>query len=430
MTHQRTLTAAHWGVYEVEYDETGKATRLHPFSKDPDPSPIGLHMLSDEVTRLRVRRPAVRKSWLEHGPGSHPERRGQEPFVELPWDEALDLVAGELTRVKTTHSNRAIFGGSYGWSSAGRFHHAQSQVHRFLNSVGGYVRHQDSYSLGAARVLMPHIVAPMEELMSMHTSWDVLAENCKLFVTFGGVPRKNAQINAGGATLHHVKGGLYAMREKGVRFVNVTPDRRGSRQWRRRRMARHPAQHRCRADAGALPHASDREALRPRLPRSLHGGFRQVRGLPRRQGRRLGREDHRHSRLAHRRSRARDGGDTHHRQHRLVAAAQPPWRAAVLGAGDAGLHAGPDRPAGRRLRRGLRSGQFDGQRASQILRPDLAAGHQRGERLHPGRPLHRHAAQSRRQDLLQRPRDSSIPTSSWSTGRAAIRSIITRTSTG
>jgi biotin/methionine sulfoxide reductase len=223
MTRQRTLTAAHWGVYEVEYDETGKATRLHPFAKDPDPSPIGLHMLSDEVTRLRVRRPAVRKSWLEHGPGSHPEQRGQEPFVELPWDEALDLVARELARVKTTHSNRAIFGGSYGWSSAGRFHHAQSQVHRFLNSVGGYVRHQDSYSLGAARVLMPHIVAPMEELMAMHTSWDVLADNCKLFVTFGGVPRKNAQINAGGATLHHVKGGLYAMREKGVRFVNVTP---------------------------------------------------------------------------------------------------------------------------------------------------------------------------------------------------------------
>ena len=70
MTHQRTLTTAHWGVYEVEYDDAGQAVRLHPFSKDPDPSPIGLHMLSDEVARLRVRRPAVRKSWLEHGPGS------------------------------------------------------------------------------------------------------------------------------------------------------------------------------------------------------------------------------------------------------------------------------------------------------------------------------------------------------------------------
>ena len=223
MTHQRTLTAAHWGVYEVEYDDAGTPVKLHSFSKDPDPSPIGLHMLSDEVTRLRVRRPSIRRSWLEKGPGAAPEKRGQEPFVEVPWDEALDLVAKDLDRVRKQHGNRSIFGGSYGWSSAGRFHHAQSQVHRFLNSVGGYVRHQDSYSLAAARVLMPHIVASMDELMVMHTPWEVLAEHCKLFVSFGGVPHKNSQINAGGATQHHVKGGLYGMRAKGVRFINVTP---------------------------------------------------------------------------------------------------------------------------------------------------------------------------------------------------------------
>ena len=63
----------------------------------------------------------------------------------------------------------------------------------------------------------------MDELMSLHTPWDVLSEHCGLFVSFGGVPHKNSQINAGGATLHHVKAGLFAMREKGVRFVNVTP---------------------------------------------------------------------------------------------------------------------------------------------------------------------------------------------------------------
>ena len=223
MTHQRTLTAAHWGVYEVEYDAAGKPAGLHPFSRDPDPSPIGLHMLSDTVTRLRVRRPSVRRSWLEKGPGANPEGRGQEPFVEVSWDEALDLVANDLDRVRKAHGNRSIFGGSYGWSSAGRFHHAQSQVHRFLNAIGGYVRHQDSYSLAAARVLMPHILASMDELMTMHTPWDVMAETCKLFVSFGGVPHKNSQINAGGAMQHHVKGGLYALRAKGVRFVNVTP---------------------------------------------------------------------------------------------------------------------------------------------------------------------------------------------------------------
>ena len=223
MTHQRTLTLAHWGVYEVEYDEAGKAIHLHSFSKDPDPSPIGLHMLSDEVARLRVRRPAVRKSWLEHGPGAFPERRGAEPFVEVSWDEALDLVAGELARVKRDFGNQAIFGGSYGWASAGRFHHAQSQLRRFLNLIGGFVRHVDDYSVGAGLVLMPHIVAPLEELLASHTSWEVLARHCRLFVSFGGVPRKNAQINSGGAIVHNAKGGLFSLRDAGVRFVNVTP---------------------------------------------------------------------------------------------------------------------------------------------------------------------------------------------------------------
>jgi biotin/methionine sulfoxide reductase len=74
---------------------------------------------------------------------------------------ALDLVAGELGRVKRDFGSQAIFGGSYGWASAGRFHHAQSQVRRFLNSIGGFVRHKDDYSVGAALVLMPHILAPL-----------------------------------------------------------------------------------------------------------------------------------------------------------------------------------------------------------------------------------------------------------------------------
>jgi len=216
------LTSTHWGVYEVEM-ENGRAKTLKPFREDPDPSPIGLHMLSPEVARLRVRRPAVRKSWLEGGPGHRSELRGEEPFVEVSWDEAFDLVAREIARVTKAHGNTAVFGGSYGWSSAGRFHHAQSHIHRFLNAVGGYVRHVDSYSLGAARVLLPHIVMSMDELFAAHTSWEVMAENTKLFVTFGGVPHKNAQVSAGGPSEHRIRDGLRRMRASGTRFVNVTP---------------------------------------------------------------------------------------------------------------------------------------------------------------------------------------------------------------
>jgi hypothetical protein len=115
-------------------------------------------------------------------------------------DQLLDLVAGELKRVKDAHSNRAIFGGSYGLASAGRFHHANSQVHRFLNTIGGYVRHNDSYSLGAGRVLLPHVLMPIDESWNQLTSWDVMAAHTKLFVAFGGVPLNNAQISSANST--------------------------------------------------------------------------------------------------------------------------------------------------------------------------------------------------------------------------------------
>jgi biotin/methionine sulfoxide reductase len=53
--------------------------------------------------------------------------------------------------VRDTHGPGAVFGGSYGWASAGRFHHAQSQIHRFLNTaLGGYVKSVNSYSSGAS----------------------------------------------------------------------------------------------------------------------------------------------------------------------------------------------------------------------------------------------------------------------------------------
>lgn len=83
----------------------------------------------------------------------------------------------------------------------------------------------DSYSLGAGRVLMPHVVAPMEQLMVQHHSWDVLAAHTRLFVTFGGVPHKNAQVGLGSASEHRVSKGLASMAKAGCHFVNFSPVR-------------------------------------------------------------------------------------------------------------------------------------------------------------------------------------------------------------
>ncbi|MFX7776608.1 molybdopterin-dependent oxidoreductase, partial [Acinetobacter baumannii] len=69
----------------------------------------------------------VRRGWLEHGPGPR-QRDFTDDLVAVGWDEVLDRVAREITRVKTQAGPTAIYGGSYGWASAGRFHHASGQI--------------------------------------------------------------------------------------------------------------------------------------------------------------------------------------------------------------------------------------------------------------------------------------------------------------
>ena len=186
----------HWGAFEAESD--GRSlTSVRPWSGDKDPRNTIHNVASAQHHPTRVLRPAVRQSWLEKGPGNG-SGRGGEPFVEIPWEQALDLVSAELNRVYSNYGPSAVYGGSYGWASAGRFHHAQSQIHRFLNTLGGYVAGVSDYSYGASGVLLPHVVAGAGEIMASATSWDVVSETTEVFVAFGGLSQKNSGSGPGG----------------------------------------------------------------------------------------------------------------------------------------------------------------------------------------------------------------------------------------
>ena len=216
------LTSTHWGVYEPQ-TEHGRLVAMRPFARDPDPSALAQSMVDATTSSARVRRPAVRLSVWRDGPGSRPELRGCEPFVEVPWERATALVAAELARVRHDYGSEAIFGGSYGWASAGRFHHAQSQGHRFLNAAGGYVAQWGSYSLAAAYAITPRIAMPMPQIRLAHTAWSVMERDTQMFVAFGGVPLRNSQVNSGGASEHELRGYLERMSRAGVKFINVSP---------------------------------------------------------------------------------------------------------------------------------------------------------------------------------------------------------------
>jgi biotin/methionine sulfoxide reductase len=216
------LSSSHWGLFRPVVAD-GRLVAAEPFAADLDPSHLLQSIPSAIHHKSRVLRPAVRKSWIESGPGSHPELRGSDRYIEVEWDAALDLVAGELKRVVAQHGNQAIYGGSYGWASAGRFHHAKSQIRRFLNTIGGFTDSVDTYSNAAGAVLAKHVLGSIQAIDGPGTSWSSIAEHADLVVMFGGLPLRNTQITVGGMGEHISQGGLRAAKDAGAKFVNISP---------------------------------------------------------------------------------------------------------------------------------------------------------------------------------------------------------------
>jgi biotin/methionine sulfoxide reductase len=216
-------TTSHWGAFEV-VTQGDRMVETRPFG--PDPAPTGIPALLPAAVHhdSRVARPAIRRAWLAHGDR---DGRGDGDYLHPPWDEALDIAAAEIDRVRSTHGNAAIYGGSYGWASAGRFHHAQSQVHRFLNAVGGYVASFGSYSTGCAQAIMPHVFGEnfLTLLYETQDSYATIARHTETLVMFGGINPKNSMVSMGGITEHKTAGWFDRFAERGMTRVNIGPQR-------------------------------------------------------------------------------------------------------------------------------------------------------------------------------------------------------------
>lgn len=214
-------TASHWGVYEVEtLEDTIRGVK--PAAWDQDPSRI-IHALPAVVRGpLRIAQPFVRAGYLRHGPGKTGTERGADAFVPVTWDRALGLVAAELRRVRQEFGNEAIYGGSYGWASAGRLHHSPSLLKRFLAGCGGFVDKVGNHSFGAALAIMPYVLGS-GDIPAMANDWRAIVRHTRLFVCFGGMHSKNLQIDSGGVGAHSSLNWMREAHEAGVKFINISP---------------------------------------------------------------------------------------------------------------------------------------------------------------------------------------------------------------
>ncbi len=123
------------------YVRDGAITRIESDDRPTD-------SLEDPQLRACIRGRAYRRRQYHRDRLQYPMKRtgkrGEGKFERISWDEALDKVAAELTRVKKTHGNSALFV-PYGTGSYSQINGRQT-AQRLLNLFGGSLGHYNSYS--------------------------------------------------------------------------------------------------------------------------------------------------------------------------------------------------------------------------------------------------------------------------------------------
>lgn len=91
----------------------------------------------------RLKYPMIRKNWAPGG--GDKELRGKDEWVRISWEEAFDIYASEIKRVKEEFGNESIFTVHSG------------DMGRVLGLYGGYVNRWGSVSWGTWREDYPHL---------------------------------------------------------------------------------------------------------------------------------------------------------------------------------------------------------------------------------------------------------------------------------
>ncbi len=84
-------------------------------------------------------------------------------------------------------------------------------------------RSVNSYSSGAASVLVPHILGDYEELTKRNVTWEQIAEHSEIVLAFGGMALKNSMVAGGSVSKHVERGAMERARARGCEFVLVGP---------------------------------------------------------------------------------------------------------------------------------------------------------------------------------------------------------------
>jgi len=214
------LTASHWGAFVAQV-ESGKFIAAKPFGGDHAPVPMLQALAGRTYSTTRIKYPMVRAGFLKKGANSDRTERGTGSFVRVSWDQALDLVAKELERVKSKYGNESIFAGSLDWHSVGKLHNAPTLLRRMLALHGGFTDDTGDFSVQAAMTILPHVTGNIE-VYDQQTAWPTIVRNTNLIVLFGASLLKNNQIGWTPPD-HYAYKSIQEVKEKGIEVISVDP---------------------------------------------------------------------------------------------------------------------------------------------------------------------------------------------------------------
>ena len=149
----------------------------------------------------------------------HPERlsmplirtgkRGEGEFAPITWNEALDILAGQIKRVREKYGNGALFV-PYGTGSYNQTNGSQT-ARRLMNLYGGCLGIWNSYSWGAINVATPTVYGTLQT-GNQRQDW----LNSKYILMWGWNP---AEMRDGTNSEYFIK----LARQNGARVVCIDP---------------------------------------------------------------------------------------------------------------------------------------------------------------------------------------------------------------
>ncbi|MDG6882332.1 Trimethylamine-N-oxide reductase precursor [Phocoenobacter uteri] len=218
------LTGSHWGAIRAKV-ENGKVSEVKPFEYDKHPTEMIKGIKGLIYSEARIRYPMVRLDWLKNREKSNTAERGDNRFVRVSWDKALDLFYEELDRVQKNYGPWALHTANVGWRSTGQFHSCGNHMIRAVSMFGNSVTSAGDYSTGAGQVILPYVLGSTE-VYSQGTSWDVILKESENIIFWSSDPVKNLQVGWNCET-HEAYAYLEQLKQKvaakGVNVISVDP---------------------------------------------------------------------------------------------------------------------------------------------------------------------------------------------------------------